>query len=587
MHWQFNPYAIPLFLSAFPLAGIAAMAWQRRHASLSIRQFFWFVVSALGLVLSYAMELFSADLPTMMVWLRVEYFFHIGAVFWLLFALAYAGHETRITRRLVISLFAIPAIILPLVWTNDLHGLIWRYTGTRIINGLALFDREYGPLFWVWLVYTYTLSLSGILILVIAIRRSPERFRGQITLLILVMGISLAANVMSIARLTPIPLLDTFPYGVALMCIPLSLAVFRLRLLDLMPAALDLVFQSMADGVIVLDDQRRVISLNPAAERWLKTRAALVIGNRFEDVDARFSRLFSPHLDVGEVSAEILIETDKGNQYFDVHVSPLRNRRGSVTGQVLIIRSITRRKQAEAEAQQYAAELEARNQELDLFSRTVAHDLKSPLTIIHGYAGMVMADEGLSPESRDFLGIVQGAASRLSALIDDLLTLANVRDLSATVAAVPLRPVVEAAIARFQGIIAERRVHVEIEGELPPVMGHASWLEEVFANLVENAIRYIGAENPDPRIRISARRQDSLVRVEVQDNGIGIAPDHQNHLFEAFYRVDRFDKAGTGLGLAIVQSVATRLGGAVGVESEPGAGSTFWFTLPAPATTEA
>lgn len=117
-------------------------------------------------------------------------------------------------------------------------------------------------------------------------------------------------------------------------------------------------------------------------------------------------------------------------------------------------------------------------------------------------------------------------------------------------------------------------------GDFPTVLGNAAWLEEVFANLVDNAIKYIGEQNPEPRIVIRGQQEGTHARYEVSDNGRGIQPEDLPKLFEMFTRFHNREAKGSGLGLSIVRRIIGRLGGEIGVESEPGAGSAFWFTLP-------
>ncbi len=233
-----------------------------------------------------------------------------------------------------------------------------------------------------------------------------------------------------------------------------------------------------------------------------------------------------------------------------------------------------------ATIQRYAAELEARNRELDSFSHTVAHDLRSPLALIQGYLGLA-ADEELTPEARQFVEEAIGAAHKMNSMIEALLLFAQVRNGAEVHTEVDLNDVVQAAIERFHVQIEERGIEVSVQPDLPLALGYAPWVEEVVANLVSNAIKYIGRENTAPRIAVRAARNGDVIRCEVQDNGVGINPEDQKRLFEMFARFHHREAQGFGLGLSIVARIVTRLGGQVGVESAPGQGSTFWFTLPA------
>jgi signal transduction histidine kinase len=168
---------------------------------------------------------------------------------------------------------------------------------------------------------------------------------------------------------------------------------------------------------------------------------------------------------------------------------------------------------------------------------------------------------------------------RMSTMIDQLLWLARSRDVSFNLVAVDMSQVVDAAFARFRDVIDSRHIAIEVDSCLPTVMGHGQWIEEVFANLISNAIKYMGENNPHPKIAVRAVQMNGRVRYEVRDTGVGIAPKDQARLFEMFTRLHTVDAEGLGLGLSIVHRIVTKLHGQVGVESQLGEGSTFWFSL--------
>ncbi len=230
----------------------------------------------------------------------------------------------------------------------------------------------------------------------------------------------------------------------------------------------------------------------------------------------------------------------------------------------------------------YVQTLEERNRELDAYSHTVAHDLKAPLSVIFTYTGLARLkyQDEMPQELANYLAEIRGAAERLNNMIEQLLYLARVTDADETISMINASQAAQNALMRYIDRIREEHIHVEIQEDLPPVFGHLPWLEEVFANLIGNAIKYKGEDNPNPTIRIYGRREGQLVYITVEDNGIGIAETDQQNLFEMFTRVDSNTKqAGFGLGLSIVKRIVTKLGGSITVESELNQGSRFTFTL--------
>jgi PAS domain S-box-containing protein len=235
-----------------------------------------------------------------------------------------------------------------------------------------------------------------------------------------------------------------------------------------------------------------------------------------------------------------------------------------------------------AKAHAYAT-LEERNRELDTYSHTVAHDLKAPTALVVGYNDLLrdLYASRLPAEALELLDQADFAARRVIQIVDSLLLLAEVRGSEVPRQPVDMAPVVDAAVKRLSAKIQERGIDVHIGPDLPPVVGYAPWLEEVIANLVSNAVKYIGDNNPAPRVTVCGTRQGEVARYEVIDNGLGIAPEDQHRLFQMFTRLHPRAAEGLGLGLSIVQRIITRLRGEVGVQSEPGVETIFWFTLPA------
>lgn len=237
---------------------------------------------------------------------------------------------------------------------------------------------------------------------------------------------------------------------------------------------------------------------------------------------------------------------------------------------------------AHQELRHYAQELEERNQELDAYSHTIAHDLKSPLSSILLKVGYVQMRYGKAMPERanEVMDGIGNHVKQMASMIDQLLWLAKLRDVEENVVEVDANPVVTAALERFGDLIRVRHITVSVMENMPPAVGFPQWLEEIFANLISNAIKYMGDDNPNPSITIRAEADDYYVYYEVTDTGVGIAESDQARLFEMFTRLHTVKADGLGLGLSIVHRMVGKLNGHVGVRSELGKGSTFWFRVP-------
>ncbi|MCA9715428.1 MAG: GAF domain-containing sensor histidine kinase, partial [Myxococcales bacterium] len=226
------------------------------------------------------------------------------------------------------------------------------------------------------------------------------------------------------------------------------------------------------------------------------------------------------------------------------------------------------------------ASLSVSNRELDAFAHTVAHDLKIPLGTLIGYTELI--DEGLEPdELRDVAARIRRTSRDMATIVEELLLLASVRRGSVEPRPVDMREVVERSLQRLVGMLERRGLTpdaVERPARWAPVLGYAPWIEEVLVNYLSNALKYGG---PSPTITLGQTREPSgELRCFVRDDGPGIAPEIQGRLFQEFAQLHVARVDGHGLGLSIVRRIITRLGGRVGVESELGAGATFYFCLP-------
>jgi PAS domain S-box-containing protein len=264
----------------------------------------------------------------------------------------------------------------------------------------------------------------------------------------------------------------------------------------------------------------------------------------------------------------------------ELSASLIRDGSGNPKAFIGVVRDISERQAADEALRRYAEELESRNRELDAYGHTIAHDLKSPLSLMIGYANLVLdMENSLSEESKEYIDRIQVNGQRLVKMIEQLLELARLRNATETIIGVNVNAAVDSALIRYKDQLDSRHIEVEIPPDLPYALAHAPWIEEIFANLIGNAIKYMGADNPEPKIIIRGYRQGPTIRYEVQDNGIGIDPKDHARLFDMFSRLHVVDTPGFGLGLSIVHRLVGKLGGQLGVESLPGQGSTFWFTL--------
>jgi len=237
----------------------------------------------------------------------------------------------------------------------------------------------------------------------------------------------------------------------------------------------------------------------------------------------------------------------------------------------------------EAEVKERTTELTTVNKQMETFCYSMSHDLKAPLRGIQSFSSILVEDCGdvLNPQAKEYVSRIQDAAGKMNRLVNDLLEYSRVSRAKFILGPIDVSDVTEEALRLLAAEIQHQAASIKVDPELGVVIGHQAALIQVMLNLVGNALRY-GKFGVAPVLNIRSESRDNRIRISVQDNGIGIAPEFHQRIFEVFERVPTAStQDSTGIGLAIVSKSLERLGGSVGVESQPGTGSTFWFELPA------
>jgi PAS domain S-box-containing protein len=242
---------------------------------------------------------------------------------------------------------------------------------------------------------------------------------------------------------------------------------------------------------------------------------------------------------------------------------------------------LAERQRAEKRLEHYAAELERSNKELEQFAYIASHDLQEPLRMVTSYLQLLERRYGnnLETDAHEFIEYAVDGATRMHLLINDLLTYSRVSTRAKPFESTDCSVLLNQVLTNLKVAIEESEATITFD-ELPTTKADATQLTQVFQNLLSNAIKFHKQDTP-PHIHVSAERQKDAWRFSVRDNGIGIAPEHTERIFLIFQRLHtREEYPGTGIGLAVCKKIVERHGGRIWLESEPGSGSTFHFTVP-------
>ncbi|MGB8644394.1 MAG: histidine kinase N-terminal 7TM domain-containing protein [Anaerolineae bacterium] len=577
----FSPYELPSFCAAILLALIGVYSFRHRTVSGAI-PFGLFAFGASWWALTSCLWLVAGDFSSKLLWDKAEYF---GSVFTpvalLAFTLDYTGRGAWLTRRNLFLVSLLPAVIVVLAWTNEWHHLILTRIAYNATGPVAILDEDYGPAFWVLIAYSYLLLTATTAFLIQSILDASQLYRRQMATVLLAILIAWVANIVDTTNLAPIELA---PAAFALTALLIIWSLFRFRLLDVAPIARTAVIDGMWDGMIVLDARDHIVDLNPATTRFLGIEAERAIGRLANEVLADRPELRQALADRPDMSVEVKLGDSASPLWLEYKVSPLYDGRRRLTGRLILLHDITARKQAELQLQGYALELEARNADLDAFAQTAAHDLKNPLTSIIGYAALLDMDlESLPPaEAKLYASSIHDTGRTMVTIVNELLLMSSIRRLEQVNSSpVDMGVVVREALHRLDRDIARAHASVMSPKTWPVVSSYAPWITEVWVNYLSNALKY-GGEPPAIDLGFDATPApgDSLIRFWVRDNGQGLSPEAQGRLFKEFSQIGEVHVGSHGLGLSIARRIVDKLGGKVGVESELGRGSTFWFALP-------
>lgn len=337
----------------------------------------------------------------------------------------------------------------------------------------------------------------------------------------------------------------------------------------------EIILRNIADGVLVLDAEGKIMLVNTTAEKWLRIDEPSVLQKPFKEClrsKPLVSLLQEVFKDRPFASSEFLLKQPESRQERTILASTTRvtGREGRTIGTVTVLRDVTK----EREADRIKTELVS----------MVAHELKSPLTSIYGFSELLAESESQNKKSAEYARIIQGEASRLTDFVNKFLSLSRLESGKVKIKMDPfdLRPVIEKTVGLFKAQADQKNILIVIQAPdpLPLVVGDQELVDQVLVNLVSNAIKYSPQQS---KIGIELNAGPKEVWVNIIDNGYGIPRESLPKIFDKFYRVSESageeETEGSGLGLALAKEIIEKHGGYIKVKSKLGVGSVFTFSL--------
>jgi PAS domain S-box-containing protein len=359
---------------------------------------------------------------------------------------------------------------------------------------------------------------------------------------------------------------------------------------DLPHQAVKSLFHAAPDGLVVIDASGAIIVVNDQTEKLFGYAHNELLGVPVEELlpeslrevhtHHRAEYLRAPSTRSMGVGLELFgVRKDASRFPVDINLSSLNA--GPDTLVIASVRDVTGRKRAELLLEANRSELERSNLDLASFAYVASHDLQEPLRMVSSYV-QLLADRyrgKLDPDADDFIGFAVDGVQRMQTLIRDLLDYSQVGTAELAVVAVDTNELIADTLSSLEPVINDKHAHITV-GPLPTITADPTQLGQVFQNLISNALKFT-APDVVPRIRFSAARAGENWRFSVEDNGIGIEAVYAERIFAPFKRLHGLGEyPGAGLGLSVCKRAVERLGGRIWVDTAPGGGSIFSFTIP-------
>jgi signal transduction histidine kinase len=587
--WPTTLLAAALFASTGLSLWAAVIARTRRGVP-GGAAFGWLMLAVALWSLTSAMHTLVGDRDVRVTIAKVQYLgiAPIG-VLWLLFTTGYSRVSWPGERLVRVLVWTVPVATLLLVATNEQHQIHWSsITSVDTAVGPRLVYTG-GPWYWVHVGYSYFLMLIGTLTIARSLHRFPPPIRRQTALVLAGAIVPWLGNLVYLARL--VESFDPTPFAFAASGACFTWGIYRHRLFGLVPVARDMVVDSMEDGVLVLDAQRRIVDLNAAAERYTGCTMAS-LGRPVDEVVSWWNLEVAEDRPANTLPA--IVKVEPGPRYFEVKVLPVRDPQRRFVGWLVVIHDISNRRRNEAERYAFERRLQEqqKSESLMVLAGGVAHDFNNLLTGVLGNADLIAMQSPPESEQRRAAEAIIIGAQRAADLVAKMLAysgggrvVAERVELNALVS--EMVDLLGASVARHCTLVYHS------PGPLPLVETDPTQIRQVVLNLIVNAAEAVdeagvitvetGREVLDREMLQqmtfgSDMAPGAYVFLDVVDNGTGMSEHTLARMFDPFFSTK---DTGRGLGMAAVRGIIRSHRAALRVTSKEGQGTRFrvWFPL--------
>jgi signal transduction histidine kinase len=533
----------------------------------------------------YSFEVISTTVEDIRFWLYIEYI-GIPAIpsLWLIFALQFTGKKNWLTLHLIILMAAISLTTLLVNYTNNFHH--WFYKGIEIDTSgtIPVTVLIKGNWYWVHIAYSNIAILIGNLLFIDMFLNSSLLYRRQALIMLTGSLGPWIGHLIYLFGLSPHSV-DMSPVIFVLSGIIYTWGMFHYRILDLVPIAIENVFLSMREGVVLIDRKKRVINFNPSAG---KLREYFTAGSFGKYIDKDFndlSQMISPVISGKSEIALLTLKVDGNPRFYQVRSSPILNQANRLFGWTIIFNDVTKLQEIEQSLRDSERKLEALNATRDKFFRIISHDLRNPFSQLLGLSDIIRRDidHMQKDELISAIGMIYQSASTGYKLAENLLTWANAQtdNIKYLPGRINVKELILHSIETVQSQAESKMIRIDSEiSEELTILADYDMADLILRNLITNAIKFT---NKGGSIRVNSWKDKDMAVICVSDNGIGISSQQLECLFlvEKIYSTPGTEQEkGTGLGLMLSKEFVEKNNGKIWVKSEPGKGSEFFISFP-------
>jgi PAS domain S-box-containing protein len=581
-----------LYLSALLMAAtccslvLCHLSWKRRELPIAVSYGLGMLAGAFY-TFGYAFEITSSTLEHIRFWLRIEYIgIPFGAAIWIIMVLQYTGRQALIRKPIVALLMIVPMLTLVAQYTNEWHHLFYRSISINMSEGFPLVHLDKGPLYVVHLGYSYLFFVIGMGLMIQMYRKAMPRMKKQVALMMIGSLGPFGFPIIYLSGILNVPF-DISPFGFVFSGVFYMWGIYQFNMLRLAPLALQKVFESMQDAVIVVDLDNTITGYNQSASRLIEgLHSKNAIGQPAADLFSRYPDLLEIIMKEPSSNSKVRISGKVEDRFYHVHMTTISEKNLKSVGKMLLLSDVSETVHYEERLLDNARQLTELNTFKDKMFNVVAHDIRDPLAVLINLMELMEEEMHNCGESHDEIVDEMGQQIQNTfTLVESLLEWFQsqrggmvfnpvIRDLSHVVQT-NMRLMQVRSVGKNINIISEisNNLYVFADKEM---------LDLIIRNLLSNAIKFTEYGGS---IRLKADHGDGKIIVSVSDTGSGIPADQAESLLQEAYPVSSLGTAGergVGLGLTLCREFVRLNGGEIWFDSAVEQGSTFYFSLPTP-----